>query len=165
MKVLEAIQSRRSVRDYSKEAVPEKALQIILQAAQFAPTGINNRAVEFIVVRDPGVKERLFSVVGQEYVKTAPVVIVPAIDTTKSVVPMQDLSIANATMMYQAAALGLGTVWKHVQDAWQAQVKEILGVPAHFQVINLLPLGYPQTTPAGHSEQEFSEKKIHSNQW
>lgn len=56
---LEAILSRRSIRRYTDEPVPEEAVTELLRAAMAAPSARNQRPWHFVVVRDPQVREAL----------------------------------------------------------------------------------------------------------
>lgn len=51
--VMLLLQSRRSVRDFSSEAVPAGKLRRIIEAANAAPTAQNKRELRFIVITDP----------------------------------------------------------------------------------------------------------------
>lgn len=53
METLEAIRSRRSVRDFTDERVPEELLRQILQAATSAASGGNVLPWGFVVIRNP----------------------------------------------------------------------------------------------------------------
>lgn len=164
--ILESIIRRRSVREFAEEPVLEQSIDDVIKAAQFAPTAKNNRAVEFIVVRDQPTKDKLFEAAGQEFVKQAPVVLVLVSDADKSVLPEYDLALAAGFVMIQASELQLGTVWKNIPPGDQAdQVRRILGIPNNFKFINLLPLGYPLYEPPQHSDSEFDRSKIHYDTW
>jgi nitroreductase len=165
--LLQAIAERRSVRTYqSRDLAQEQVLEII-RAAQFAPTGMNNRAVEFIVVRDAAVKNRLFELLEprQPFIKEAPAILFPVTDTRKTPVATADLALASAFIFLQAASLGLGTVWKHVAPEQVPAVREILGIPADYTLINAIPVGYPQQKPPAHSVEAFDPAKIHFEKW
>lgn len=62
--VLELIKSRRSVRKYKPEPVPEDKLQMILEAAQWGPSGENAQPWRFVVVRDQKKREILAQIAG-----------------------------------------------------------------------------------------------------
>ena len=68
-------------------------------------------------------------------------------------------------MMIQAAALGLGTVWKHVAPEKAPQVAKVLGLPEDYILVNLLPLGYPKKSMTPHGDKDFSPNKIHFGKW
>lgn len=52
MKLLEMMQNRRSVRQYTKEPIPEELLTEIVQAGLLSASGRGLRPWELIVVRD-----------------------------------------------------------------------------------------------------------------
>lgn len=163
--ILEAISKRRSFRSYKPTMVSDESIQEVIKAAQFAPTSMGNASVEFVVVQKQELKDAIFAVIDQEYIKQAPVLIVPVIDAEKSGLPLQDLSIASAFMFLQAAELGLGTVWKHLTPGWATEVKKILGVPENFELTNIVPLGYTLEEKPAHSDEEFTLEKIHAEKW
>ena len=163
--ILESIIRRRSVREFAEEPVLDQSIDDVIKAAQSAPTAMDNRAVEFIVVKDQQVKDKLFEVAGQEYVKKAPVILVLVSDANKSALPGFDLAIATGFAMIQASELQLGTVWKNIPGDKAGKVREILAIPENFKCINLLPLGYPLNDPPQHSDAEFDRSKIHYDTW
>ncbi len=164
--VTKEILNRRSVREYKDKEVPDEYITEIIKAGQFAPTARHNQAVEFITIKNQKTKDAIFEIVGQELVKMAPVLIVPISDTTKSTdLALQDLSIASENMFLQATALGLGTVWKNIRPEWRGKIKQLLGIPDSFEVINIIPIGYPKEKPTPHSDNDFDAKKIHQEKW
>jgi len=48
MDTIEAIKSRRSVRGFTDENVSDEIITQILEAARWAPSGLNNQAWRFI---------------------------------------------------------------------------------------------------------------------
>ena len=59
MEVLEAIRTRRSIRTYKPDPVPEEVLEEILEAGRWAPSAGSSQPWEFIIFTDPKVKRRL----------------------------------------------------------------------------------------------------------
>lgn len=59
MELMQAIRTRRSVRDYENRAVPETHLRRIIEAATWAPSGFNKQPWKFIIIRDRAVIERM----------------------------------------------------------------------------------------------------------
>ncbi len=164
--MIQEIVKRRTIREYINKSVSDKDILEIIKAAQFAPTGMHTRAVEFIVVQDKKRKDQIAEIMGQkQFIKDAPVLIIPATDTTKSSLHMQDLSIASSYMQLQITALGLGSVWKHVHADQIETLKEMLNIPAKFTLINMIALGYGKEKKDLHSDAEFDIKKIHHEQW
>lgn len=165
--ILKEISNRRSIRKYKADPVPQEYVMEIIKAGQFAPTARNNRALEFVVVKDQGIREKIFGIVGQDFVKEAQVLIVPAIDGEKTICPVQDLSVASENMFLQATALGLGTVWKNLKTELneEAKIKEMLDIPERYRVINIIPVGFSAENPEPYSDKDFSSEKIHEEKW
>ncbi|MGM0774331.1 MAG: nitroreductase family protein [Pseudomonadota bacterium] len=70
------VRSRRSVRRFTDEAVPDHVLDDCLELAMLAPNSSNLQPWEFFVVRTPELKAQLAEAcLGQNAAKTAPVLI------------------------------------------------------------------------------------------
>jgi len=163
--IIKEIINRRSVRDYKKESVPEDNILELIKAAQFAPSARNNHAIEFIVVREKKIKDRISILGGQEFVKKAPVLIIPVVNPANTPCPNQDLAVAAQNILLQATALGLGAVWKAVKREWMDGVKDLIGVPANYLLDTIIPVGYPNETKTAHTDAEFNKNKIHYEKW
>lgn len=161
--LLPAIKARRSCRSFKPDPVPDNLVQELLKAAFFAPTARHMRAVECIVVTDQKTRQAIAdALTPQEFVAQSPVIIVPVADTKAASKPREDLTLATANIWLQATHLQLGCVWKHVHDGEeQAKLRAALGIPAHYLVINVLPIGYPVEMPPPHLDAECDPKKIH----
>ncbi|HPJ33512.1 MAG TPA: nitroreductase family protein [Spirochaetota bacterium] len=59
MNLLDIIRSRRSVRIYKEEHVSDTAINEILEAARWAPSGLNNQPWRFIVIKDGSLKKKI----------------------------------------------------------------------------------------------------------
>ena len=165
--VIKEILNRRSVREYKTDDVPEEYIIEIIKAGQFAPTARNNKAIEFIVIKNQQTKDKIFEIVGQEFVKEAPILIIPVSDTAKTNCPIQDLSVASENMFLQANALGLGTVWKALKTEFNEaeKIKKMLKIPEKYTATNIIPVGYPKDKPEPHTDKDFDAKKIHKESW
>ena len=63
MELYEAINRRRTVRDFEAEPVPEEVLERIIGAALKAPTNDHMRDWHYIIVRDKNVTARLLDII------------------------------------------------------------------------------------------------------
>jgi nitroreductase len=61
---LKVIQDRRSIREYTTDPVPDKDLDLILEAARQAPSGENAQPWRFIVVKDALTRKKLGAIAG-----------------------------------------------------------------------------------------------------
>jgi nitroreductase len=163
MDFLEIVAGRRSVRKYQDKAVPDELLDQVLEAVRWAPSGGNTQPWEVIVVRDPATKKRLQETLGGYNPATKAVVAAPLLLVLcgKVKIPetyrhevitkfgdwwfMFHLGIAAQNLCLVAHSLGLGTVMVGFFDHDRA--REILEVPEAYEVVLLIPLGWPAGLP------------------
>ncbi|MCX6035911.1 MAG: nitroreductase family protein [Chloroflexi bacterium] len=163
---LETIFRRRSIRKYTDQPVELEKLESLLQAAMAAPSAMNCKPWEFVVVTDPDklaqFRKRL--IFGN---RNAPAAIVVCGNPSLSANPaarlfwVQDCSIAAENILIAAASLGLGTVWVgvHPVAGFVRVVREIAGLPKHVTPLGLLYVGYPaEEKPA---RTQYDEKRVH----
>jgi len=144
MDVFDAIQTRRSIRSYLPDPIPEEVLKKILEAGRLAPSANNRMPWNFIVVKDPG-KRKAMAESGTygRFLTESPVVIVGCGDRkAASKWYAVDTTIALENMVIAATAEGVGTCWIGSFD--EQKVKNLLKVPDDFSVIALVAMGYPK---------------------
>lgn len=159
MDVIEAIRHRRSIRRYKPDPVPESELDVLLEAARWAPSWANTQCRQLIVVRDAALRQQLGETVPEKNparaaFQQAPVVLVLCARrgvsgfykgqaaTDKGDWYMFDAALAIQNLTLAAHARGLGTVHVGMFDAPAAAA--VCGVPDDVAVVELLPLGYPE---------------------
>lgn len=117
--VLESILSRRSVRSYKSDPVPEEMLNQVLEAGTYAATGIGRQSPIIIAVTDKALRDKLSAmnaaVMGNPGINPfygAPVVLVVLADKN---VPthVYDGSLVMGNLMEAAHAVGLSSCWIH----------------------------------------------------
>ena len=179
MDVLEAIKTRRSIRKYKTTPVDDKTVELVLEAARWAPSWKNTQCWRFIMVRDDDMKNKLADTLivdpsigdanpSDRAIREAPVVIVACAELGKSGYMegkqatekgdwwyMFDVALAMQNLMLAAHSLGLGTV--HVGLADTKQAASILKVPDGLCVVGMTPLGYPDQEPKVRPRKELSE--------
>ena len=62
--LFDLISSRRSIRRYTKEAIPIDVILHLIEAATWAPSAHNRQPWRFVVITQPEVKERLAQAMG-----------------------------------------------------------------------------------------------------
>ena len=140
MEVFDAVRTALAVRAYRDTPVPREAVLRILEAGRLTGSSKNGQPWHFIVVEDRETLKRLSSMVRSgPYVAQAPVAIVIAVENTRFA--LSDASRAIQSMILTGWADGLGSNW--VGFAGMTDVKPVVGVPAEFDVIAILPFGYP----------------------
>ena len=61
--LLELLKTRRSVRAFTPDPVPDDLIDKIIEAARWAPSGANSQPWEFVVIRNQQTKDRLAAIV------------------------------------------------------------------------------------------------------
>ncbi|MDZ4246243.1 MAG: nitroreductase family protein [Dehalococcoidia bacterium] len=64
--LLNLVRQRRSTRKFKTDPVPDEALEKIIEAARWAPSGANSQPWEFIVVKDKQIKDKIVDIVVQQ---------------------------------------------------------------------------------------------------
>lgn len=162
MDVFQAIKTRRSVRKYKSDPIPEDKLNKILEAARLAPSARNSQSWKFIVVRDLAKRKELVKAANnQEFLAQAPVVIAAVSSDPDNImfceVPTYavDLAIAVDHMILTATEEGLGACW--IGAFSQNEVKRILNIPPDHKVVILLPLGFADEEPRQKVRKELKD--------
>jgi nitroreductase len=157
MDVFEAIRTRRSIRKYRSELIPEEKLEMILEAARLAPSAGNRQPWRFVVVQNVDRKKALAEVANnQAFLKDAAAIIVAVGDPEASARWYEkDTMIALEHMVLAATALGYGTCWIGAFD--EDAAKRLLRIPAKMKVVAILPIGVSSEKPAPKPRKELSE--------
>ena len=170
MQTLEAIFTRRSIREYKSQAVPDKLVQELLEAAMQAPSAGNQQPWHFIVVTD---RNQLIALADAlpygKMLKDAPVGIVVCADMELEKYRgfwVQDCSNATMHLLLAAHDRGLGAVWVGVYPVEDrvANLKQILGLPDSVIPLSIVPLGYPAVTPEP-AEKRYNAARQHQDRW
>ncbi len=157
--VLDFICARRSVRRFQRKPVPEEILEVLMKAAMAAPSGNNAQPWEFIIVRNPQLREELARVHSWVYMAAdAPVAIVVGGDKS-SIWWRDDCAAATENLLLAAANLGLGAVWCGIKESDAPTVRKILGIPPNLEVMAIIPLGYPAEKLAPNTK--YRKSKVH----
>jgi nitroreductase len=145
MDALEAIRKRRSIRQFTGEAIPKADLEAIVDAGRLAATGNNRQPWDFVVVTDRTAIRRFLS--AGAWMEKAGAVIAVVMDPA-SRWWVEDGSAAIENMLLAGTALGYGVCWVE-GDALprEEQFKTLLGVPAEKRLMALVPVGVAAEKP------------------
>ena len=167
MELTEVLKTRRSVRAYKPDPVPDDVVKKVLDCTRLAPSANNVQPWHFIVVKDKAKRRELARLAsGQTFVGEAPVVIVccgkrysDPYSWIGNNMYLVDCSIAIDHLTLAARDEGLGTCWIGAFD--HDGIKRTIDVPDGYDVIMLMPVGYPASENAFHETQaRHSFKKI-----
>jgi nitroreductase len=144
---IEVLKSRRSIRAYTREAVPRDIIEDIVDCARLAPTAMNDQPWDFVVVTSPERLAQIPPMLGHaEFIaKAAFAVLVLASDTNYAV---EDCCAATENLLIAAAAHGLGSCWvAGTRQSYAPVVAKAFGAPSDRQLIAIVSFGYPAEEP------------------
>jgi nitroreductase len=168
---LTVIQSRKSVRNFTGQAVSKELLDKILRAGMAAPTAVNKQPWSFVVVTDRKTLDNLKD--GLPYTKmldkAGAAIIVCAIPEKafeqKVEFAVVDSTCASENILLAAEALGLGAVWTaaYPYNDRMGFVRKTLNIPDDVIPLNVIPIGYPTGTDK--PKEKYNPENIHWEKW
>ena len=170
--VLESLFKHKSIRKYKNQPLEEEKLQLILKAAQAAPTWCNGQQVSIIIVKDQARKDKMKDLCwGQKYIGECPVFLVFCADFYRCSLAFEkagktkeefekyvknidtvfigchDVGIAMQNAVVAAESMGLGTVDIGAIRGKSLEVTKELNLPKYVIPICGLCVGYPDADP------------------
>lgn len=165
--MLENILDRRSIRRYTSEPVTDNEIRAILECAMQAPSAMDARPWQFVVVDDRDTLNTLSD--NHPYAKMlreAPMCIcVCGVQGQIKDYYQQDCAAATMNILIAARELGLASCWMGVapREERMAAVRRVLGIPENVMPFNLIALGHPaEERPR---PDRWDPGRIHKNRW
>jgi len=199
MELLEAIESRRSIRKFKSDSISNEHIEELIEAGRLAPSGTNIQPTRYVVIKSEEARAKLNECTPLPFVSAAPIVIACCIDTQSMISTgdrMKELREAkafidtpldeedknyandkkrenkvdvNAIKAYlrlnaaiaidhitlRAVDLGLGSCWVMMFD--KEKVKNLLGLDERYNIVALLPIGYPDQSPSQRPRLDLEE--------
>ncbi|UCG64782.1 MAG: nitroreductase family protein [Deltaproteobacteria bacterium] len=169
---MEIIKGRRSIRRYEEREIPENVLNEVLEAIRWAPSWANTQCWEAIVVRNSTIKQKLQETLAPGNPATKAMVGAPVVITLCGKLQssgyekgqattklgdwfMFDIGLATQNLCLAAHALNLGTVI--IGSFSHDRAKEILQAPEGYEVVAMIPVGYPAREAKQSHRRQISE--------
>ena len=169
MDTLEVIRTRRSIRKYKKQPIPENVIRNVLTAAFSAPSAGNQQPWHFIIIDD----RKIINVI-HTFHPSAKMLM----DAEKAILVCGDLNLekfkgywmidcaaATENILLAAHSLGLGACWLGIypREGRVTGMRKLLHLPTHIIPFALVSLGYPgEEKPR---EERYNASRIHHNKW
>ena len=164
--MLDLIKKRRSIRKYTDDPISDTDVRKLLEAAMAAPSADNLQPWEFVVVRDPDLREQLARThPWAKMCADAPVVFVVCAKERRSSHWVEDASAATENLLLAATGLDLGAVWVGVypNSRNEKHVRQVVGAPDNLRILCLVPVGHPAESKPPHTK--YDESKVHHDQY
>jgi nitroreductase len=161
MDLLEGIYTRRSVRQFTDEAVKKDQLLKIISAGTWAPSGLNNQPWRFATVVD---KDTRLEIAGltkyRKVIKGAQALIVVFVDKDAmyhDVKDHQSIGACIQNMLLAAHALGLGAVWLGEILKSADEVRTLLELRDNLDLMAVIALGHPANRDQKSNRKDIEE--------
>ncbi len=166
---MDDILTRRSIRKYTDQPVPDDMVTALIRAAMAAPSAGNEQPWQFVVVRDREILEVLAT--ANPYggmAREAQVAIVICGDLGREHRPgfwVQDCAAATQNLLLAAHSAGLGAVWcgTYPREERMRPIAAALRLPAHIVPFAVVPIGYPAEHPA--PVDRYDPGRVHFDRW
>ncbi len=144
---MELARKRFSVRSFKSRPVEKEKIELILRAAQLAPTAVNYQPQMIYLLKSDDALQKIRLLTRSTY--DAPMVFLICADEDRAwksrmepgySTAEMDASIVATHMMLEAWELGVGSVWVRLFDS--RQVAAAFKLPSNIKPICLLPIGY-----------------------
>lgn len=150
--VINNMKTRRSIRKYKPDMIPENVLNRIIEAGTYAATGMGKQSPIIIAVTNKEIRDR-FSKMNAEIMGVdsdpfygAPVVLIVLADKARPTY-VYDGSLVMGNLMLAAHAEGIGSCWIHrakeeFESAEGKAFLKSLGIEGDYEGIGHCVLGY-----------------------
>lgn len=165
MDAKDCILGRRSIRKFKPDAVSHELLNEIVELASYAPSWKHTQITRYIAV-EGALKDKIASEGTSIYpgngriIANAPMLVAVTVIKNRSgferdgsystprkdTWQMYDAGVASQTFCLAAYEKGLGSVIMGLFD--QDKVEALLGLPEDRELVALIPIGYPDESPA-----------------
>jgi nitroreductase len=151
----EVIRTRRSVRTFKKDPIPQDVLNRVMDVVRIAPSGSNRQPWRFVLVTDEVLKQKMIAACNnQKFIAEAPVIVVACGQRLPlnrggymgEMSTLLDVAIAFTHLILAARAEDLGTCW--IGAFSNDEIKKLLEIPDGYEVVAATPLGYPSSEDA-----------------
>ena len=175
MDTKDCIQSRRSIRRYTGQAIKRETIEQIIALAAYAPSWKNTQVARYTIVTDRAVIEKIANECVLGFTHNAGILLgctalaVQSVNLKRSGYERDgsfstskgthwesfDAGIAAQTFCLAAHELGVGTCILGVFD--EQKVAEAVSLPSTQAVSCLIPMGYPAENPAAPARKSVGE--------
>ena len=154
MKLIDAIESRHSIRKFKSKKVKWPDILEAINSAIKAPLAGNINTLRFIIVEDTQKKQQIAEATDQLWVAEADTLVVVCSDSSNiqrmydergKIYEHQQIGAAIQNFLLRITDLGLSSCW--IGAYLDKNIKLILKIPENINVEAILPIGYADEKP------------------
>ena len=152
MDIDDVIKMRRSIRRFEQKEIGTEVLESLIDCARLAPSGANHQPLEYIIIKDKEIVDRLFVLLNwagyiapagnppEGYRPTAYIAVLVNTEIRKENYEF-DLGAAIENILLSAWSKGIASCW--IGNFQRDDVAGLLEVPEHIIPRFIIALGYP----------------------
>ena len=171
MEILNGILTRRSVRKYTDEIIPQEKVEELIKYGMYAPSARNCQPWHFVLLNEREVFLKIEDFQPHtKMLKNAQWGIVVCGDDQLAHTPEYwsvDCAAVTQNILLAAHGMGLGAVWLGIYPRPEriSAMKKLLELPPHVHAFSIISVGHPaQETPPPHPDR-FLKERIHTKKW
>jgi nitroreductase len=156
--ILQGIFKRRSIRSFTQDPLTKEEVQVVLQAGQWAPSGLNNQPWRFLPLLSGDSRQGALAECTKyaKIIREAQALITVFLDQEQVYSQVKDQQAIGAcvqNMLLAAYSLGLGAVWLGEILNQEKQALQVLGLDGNrYALMAVVAMGHP--AQKGHSQRK-----------
>lgn len=147
---------RRSIRKFKDKNIPGKAINKLIDAARWAPSGLNLQPWKFLIVEDKKTKQKVRKIYDSarkklnlyeqdtSFVENATLIFALS---EKAPYATQSIFMAIENILLAATSLNLGSIVMTAICKEENKLKKLLKIPNKYKIEALIPVGYSDENP------------------
>lgn len=147
MKLLDIIRSRRSIRIYKKEPVEDITINEILEAARWAPSGLNNQPWRFVVIKGSSFRKKISELTHYSSIITGSDFCIAVFYNHPSGYnrdkDLMSIGASIQNMLLYAHDRGIGSVWLGEILKNKEKINALIEVDPSNEFVALVAFGFP----------------------
>ncbi|OLC18810.1 MAG: nitroreductase [Actinobacteria bacterium 13_1_40CM_2_66_13] len=146
--IFEVVRTVMAIREYDGRPLPDDLARRIVEAGHLTASASNHQPWHFVLVRDPERVRKLGSLIRTgRYTSGAAAAVIVAYEKEFGQYGMSDASRAIQSMILVAWGDGVGSNWTGFGG--MEEVRREFGIPDAYDVLAVLPFGYPKRKVIG----------------
>lgn len=151
--IFEVVRTVMAIREYDGRPLPDDLARRIVEAGHLTASASNRQPWHFVLVRDPERVRKLGSLIRTgRYTSGAAAAVIVAYEKEFGQYGMSDASRAIQSMILVAWGDGVGSNWTGFGG--MEEVRREFGIPDAYDVLAVLPFGYPKRKVIGKKKRQ-----------